>query len=301
MEQSIFYLRKHHLLHTSLHFEFCGFSRTLPFHSFGPAIRDYYILHIVLEGRGVYSVKDQQYSLKKGDFFLIRPGESTFYSSDSQKPWMYAWLAFSGTTADEIIEHSPFGTAHYTASTQKIDPYVKTILNCLLHQTETLNDELKLAENTYHFLRTFLLDAQPVVRDAPKKLSPLTLQVMEQVRNHYAENKSIQQIASDLAVNRSHLSRQFKQDIGISIQQWQIGIRVNQAAFLLNHTQLSIEAIAEQVGFGSLITLSRTFHQQTGETPSQYRKRSQTESIAYEEDSELWQSIRAQAYTSRST
>ncbi len=37
----------------------------MPFHSFGPAIRNDYILHVVMEGKGSYHVKNQQFQLKK--------------------------------------------------------------------------------------------------------------------------------------------------------------------------------------------------------------------------------------------
>ncbi|MDU4556904.1 MAG: AraC family ligand binding domain-containing protein, partial [Enterococcus faecium] len=84
MEQSIFLKKEHQQVEKELYFDFCGFSKTMPFHSFGPAIRNDYILHVVMEGKGSYHVKNQQFQLKKGDLFLIRPGDSTFYLSDGK-------------------------------------------------------------------------------------------------------------------------------------------------------------------------------------------------------------------------
>ena len=72
MEQSIFLKKEHQQVEKELYFDFCGFSKTMPFHSFGPAIRNDYILHVVMEGKGSYHVKNQQFQLKKGDLFLIR-------------------------------------------------------------------------------------------------------------------------------------------------------------------------------------------------------------------------------------
>ena len=37
-----------------LELKFCGYSECEPLHSFGPASRPIYILHIVLEGKGIY-------------------------------------------------------------------------------------------------------------------------------------------------------------------------------------------------------------------------------------------------------
>ena len=39
MEQAIFLKKEQRQLKTDLHFDYCGISKTLPFHAFGPAIR----------------------------------------------------------------------------------------------------------------------------------------------------------------------------------------------------------------------------------------------------------------------
>src|SRR5699024_7521920 len=107
-----------------LNFDFCGFSKTLPFHSFGPAIRQDFILHVIMEGKGTYHVREQRYELKKGDLFLIRPGESTFYLADGEDPWVYCWLSFGGAAAEEIIRRSPFKDDQYTMVSAGISAYV---------------------------------------------------------------------------------------------------------------------------------------------------------------------------------
>lgn len=86
MEQAIFLKNNIQHFDSKLHFDFCGVSKTFPFHAFGPSVRSNYILHIVLAGKGVYHVKDKKFTLKKGDLFLIRPGESTFYLADGSEP-----------------------------------------------------------------------------------------------------------------------------------------------------------------------------------------------------------------------
>ena len=158
MEQAIFLKKEQRQLKTDLHFDYCGISKTLPFHAFGPAIRQNYTLHIVMEGKGTYQVKNQQYHLKKGDLFLIRPGDSTFYLADGEDPWMYGWLSFGGAAADEIIHHSQFKKDQYTMVSSDTQKYINTILACLPFVEETLTNELHLNELTYRFLAILLED-----------------------------------------------------------------------------------------------------------------------------------------------
>ena len=162
MEQSIFLKKEHQQVEKELYFDFCGFSKTMPFHSFGPAIRNDYILHVVMEGKGSYHVKNQQFQLKKGDLFLIRPGDSTFYLSDGEDPWMYCWLSFGGHAAKEIIRQSLFREDQYTMVSSDMQKYIDIILECMKDTEETLENELQLTALTYRFLSVLLKDGRKI-------------------------------------------------------------------------------------------------------------------------------------------
>lgn len=301
MEQTIFLKKEQHLLKTDLHFDFCGISKTLPFHSFGPAIRQNYILHIVMEGKGTYQVKNQQYHLKKGDLFLIRPGDSTFYLADGEDPWMYCWLSFGGSAADEIICHSQFKEDQYTMVSSDIQKYIDTILACLPYTDETMENELHLNELTYRFLAALLEDGGKIHLGEPKIYSPLTVETVEYIEAHYAEPLTVEGIAQQLAVNRSHLSRVFSNHMAISVKEYILGVRINRGAFLLSMTEDSVENIAEQVGFNSLVVFSRMFKKLTGETATAYRKRMKNEDFKNVSLNELKERLEKQAIVHRAT
>ncbi len=85
MENSLYLVKEPNTHLRDCYFNFCGYSKTEPRHSFGPAIREQYLIHIVLEGEGYYSINEQKYYLKKGQGFVIPPGVSTFYQADEKK------------------------------------------------------------------------------------------------------------------------------------------------------------------------------------------------------------------------
>lgn len=76
---------------------FCGHEHCQPGHSFGPAVRPHYLIHVVLSGKGIFKHQGHTYSLKSGDSFLIKPMDSTYYEADRNNPWEYAWIGFNGT------------------------------------------------------------------------------------------------------------------------------------------------------------------------------------------------------------
>ncbi|MEY8351502.1 AraC family transcriptional regulator [Bacillus cereus] len=279
MEQAIFMKNEQRHFSSELFFDFCGFSKTLPFHTFGPAVRNSYIIHVVLDGKGIYYVKDKKYSLKKGNIFLIRPGESTFYRADAEEPWLYAWLSFGGKVADEIIYYSSFKEGNYSVASTNIQQYLDIILECMNCSHGTLEDELKLNELTYRFLRLLLTDGVEFSIGVKQNFSQLAIEAMTYIGEHYVEEITVSDVANHLAVNRSHLSRVFHNQFGMSMKDWILRVRMNHAAYLLSMTNESVENISYQVGFSSLVVFSRTFKKVTGETPTYYRKRMSTENF----------------------
>lgn len=301
MEQALFLKKGQHYLSGDLQFQFCGLSQTLPYHSFGPAIRECFVLHVVLEGKGTYHVKDRKFQLKKGNLFLIRPELTTFYRADAEEPWLYAWLAFSGEMAEEIVRHSAFGEEGFTMITANPQQYVETIKQCMEYSQDNLLNELKLNEQTYHFLANLLKDGGKVNATAEELSSPLSLATVEYIQQHYAEKITVEAIAKYLAVNRSHLSRVFSHQMDMGIKEYLNGVRTNKAAFMLAYTQETVEEIAIEVGFSSLIVFSRTFKKSTGETPTEYRKRMKNTPLAERTFSDMEEQLKQQAIVPRAT
>ena len=90
-----------------------GYEKCQSKHRFGPSLRDNYIVHFVISGKGRYTVNDTTHHLGTGDFFLIRPNELVDYEADVQDPWEYYWIGFSGTKVKEILHTNGIGAKDY--------------------------------------------------------------------------------------------------------------------------------------------------------------------------------------------
>ena len=69
-----------------------GWERCAPLHSFGPAVRNHYLFHLILSGQGVLRSTgpdgtDRQDRLGAGSGFLICPGQINTYWAGEQDPW----------------------------------------------------------------------------------------------------------------------------------------------------------------------------------------------------------------------
>ena len=91
---------------------FVGREACEPSHSFGPYIRDCYLVHFCLAGKGILTNKDGAFPIGVGEFFVIRPGEVTTYTADKSEPWEYIWIAFRSNEVYFDGKCSVFDTPH---------------------------------------------------------------------------------------------------------------------------------------------------------------------------------------------
>ena len=81
----------------------CGHEPCLSGHTWGPGVRDHYLIHLVVAGKGVYQVNGASYTLQAGDLFLAKPNQLITYAADETDPWEYYWVGFNGACANKLV------------------------------------------------------------------------------------------------------------------------------------------------------------------------------------------------------
>lgn len=86
-------------------------------------------------------------------------------------------------------------------------------------------------------------------------------------------NFSIAEIAEAYHVSPSRMSTLFKKEMGVSFSDYIWKMRLERAQELLTSTELSVDEIGLQIGYLTPNSFRRKFKQETGMTPSQYRRK----------------------------
>ena len=86
----------------------CGIERCAPSKTWGPGIRDHYLIHLVLSGKGEFEVGGRTWQVSTGDLFFARPSQLIRYTADEQYPWEYSWVGFNGACAHKLAAQLPF-------------------------------------------------------------------------------------------------------------------------------------------------------------------------------------------------
>lgn len=89
---------------------------------------------------------------------------------------------------------------------------------------------------------------------------------------HLEPRLSIRQVAARMGTNETYISRALNQGLGKSFNTFINGLRVDHAKSLIQSNDGSFLNIAFDSGFNSKATFNRVFRQQTGQTPTQFKK-----------------------------
>lgn len=120
-----------------------------------------------------------------------------------------------------------------------------------------------------HLLRNYCT-TQPKLSSYADGLSKANLQkVKEYINANLHQDLKLTDLAAISQISPYHFLRLFKQSLGITPHQYILQCRIEQAKYLLQHTELSIAEVANRVGFCDQSHLTRYFKRIVGVTPKQ--------------------------------
>jgi len=257
---------------TDLRMVNCGIEQCVPNFRWGPGIRDHFILHLVLSGKGTFKTKNREYILSKNSGFLVCPGEITEYRADAKDPWQYVWVGFDGIRARSILLQADLGSHNpdfELADALLLLPYVEKMLTC--NKMTTGRDEMLLGL-LYQFLSDFLNMMGP--KDIKTKESvqeDYVKKSVDYISSNYSRSFSVTDLASYTGLDRSYLYTLFIKYLHKSPKNYITEFRIKKAIDLMS-TNLSVQEISRSVGYEDALLFSKVFKTHTGNSPIKYRK-----------------------------
>ena len=251
-----------------------GYKQCSGGYSRGMEVRDFYILHYVISGRGIYSLNNRRFPVKAGESFLIYPNMQINYWADQRDPWEYCWVGFDGADARILMDaagYSPDKPVICPGSPEKIHQMLMEIYKC---RGQEIYQLISMTARLYNLLAYLIEDT---AKNSPVLTSRIGLSHVQQacdfIANNYSRPITISDIASHANISRSQLYRVFIRHISVSPLQYLLEFRLREACTIMQHHPQSIKNIAYAVGFENPLYFSTLFKRMTGETPSEYINR----------------------------
>ncbi|WP_313343871.1 AraC family transcriptional regulator [Sedimentibacter sp.] len=97
-------------------------------------------------------------------------------------------------------------------------------------------------------------------------------ETIQYIKKHYKEQLNLTDIAKYIGFNKNYLCTKFKREMGITIHQYLIEVRMEHARKLLIHNNESIDSVAYKSGFENALYFRSIFKKYNGLTPTAYRE-----------------------------
>ncbi|WP_276906225.1 AraC family transcriptional regulator [Faecalibaculum rodentium] len=256
----------------------CGREKCKPGHIFGPAARNHYLFHYVLEGRGTLMAAGTDdltntFEISAGQGFLLFPGQISTYIADARQPWTYCWIEFDGLQVKEALDRTQMtmdDPVYRSHTPQQRELMVQEMLYLIQHMKEPT---LHLIGHLFLFFSAFVESTR---RWQPRKSAKMAdfyiREAITFIEQNYTRDFSIEDIAATLGIDRGYFGKLFKRATGQSPQQFLIQYRLIKAANLLKTTELSIREVANSVGYENQLHFSRAFRKMYEMSPREYKK-----------------------------
>lgn len=241
-----------------------GYSADITVTRFGPGVRNSYIVHYVLSGKGYFN----GVPVSAGQGFLITPNMPEYYYPDENDPWEFLWIISDDPRVADLFEmlnadrQTHIFRYNYLSAARETASFFITNNNALLNGYEMLEILLKLFKNQHREKTHLLRSNADVYIEAARKYIDTNLQ----------NPVTVSEITDFLGITQPYLFRLFKERFSLSPKQYILDRKLTRALNLLADSSLSVTHIANSVGFPDVMTFSKCFKTKMGVSPQNYRK-----------------------------
>ncbi len=238
-----------------------------------PHYHDNYELGYVDEGSCHFACNNIIYQVAKGDLYLIRPGE-VHWGVIADRPFQ---RYYAGYNLNRLVSLEPL---HYSISECHVvrpeTPVIGQLLHEIIHEVQEGGPGFGYMISGLFIplivsaLRCFPADQQRARNIQSTSLTPLVQRSIELLHSDMAYG--LEDLSAILHVSKTHLAREFRRQIGLSVGKYAHSLRMDRARHMLRDTADNIGEIAGKLGFASIQSFSGAYKKATGQSPLEFRR-----------------------------
>ena len=235
-----------------------------------------YILHYVLSGRGTIHIGNRDFEVHANNFFILPPHSKATYEQEKEDPWAYIWIEMSGTALKGILGTTTLGPENFIFSDSP-SKEGERIMTAMVEGDAVASEEsecLLITGYIYRFLAFMVTHYSKVQSQTSSKKEETVKQIERYLSIHYSDSGlSVASVAEHFCFSPSYLTRLFKEQEGLTPIQFIDETRMKKAIELLNHRTLTVNQIAEAVGYKNQFYFTKRFKRYFGMPPTKYKQK----------------------------
>ncbi len=230
------------------------------------------ILIYCFDGCGVVKLGQNTFTIERGHVVLLPANEAHTYFAAAKQPWSILWMHIAGKQCSRIFENLGIDTRNpllYVPDVEIVHQAFEDVYACLNYHYSDAG-LLAMTGELLRFLSKIKLHHNHPHRErqAVEDRIMATIDFMEQ---HLDMPLSLADLAACASQSVPHYCKLFKRRTSQSPMAFFIQLKIRKACELLDQTDQSVKAIAEELGYDDPYYFSRQFKKIQGCSPSHYR------------------------------
>lgn len=236
---------------------------------FGPRVQNDLQLVMLYTGEMNVTIDGRSLHARPGSVVLLKPGhEESFAFSKTEQSW-HRWIAV--TVSPEAYDDRNRRALQALPEVLPLSEEMNRLTDLMIMLLQRLSPA-DAAVRSLGVSALQLYPAESVRMLQQREKHPGVYRALEHIRQHYAEQLTLAQLAAQAGLSSEHLVRLFRQSERTTPIDYLWKYRVGQAVELLINTGLNVSEVAERCGFQTSHHLARLIKQRTGRTASEVRR-----------------------------
>jgi AraC family transcriptional regulator of arabinose operon len=239
-----------------------------------------WLVILTIHGRGRFGYPGGEHHTEPGELILIKPRTFQDYGVEkTHQAWDLAWAHFMPRSHWLALMNWP-AVAPGLMSLRIADKTVMThVTNALLEANDLARSALPGREMfALNALERMLLWCDCVNPNSEQRLLDERVQrAMDFLCRNIGRRITLGDVAKVAHLSPSRLAHLFREQVGVTPQQYLENERLERAKQLLELTAYTVQQISAQVGFDNPFYFTRRFKKHTGHSPRDYRQTVQSE------------------------
>lgn len=228
------------------------------------------LLVYTLGGKGYLKYRNNNYTLKKNDIFLIDCIDHQYYTTDTNDLWKLEWIHFNGIQSRDYIELIYKNSGPVLSLDKETIVPVKIRKIHQLYKSGDIRFDIISSCCIAEILTELLLQSCHGRPDS--EYMPETVQkAVSFIEKNCSSPIKLDTISKHACISKYYLSRQFKKYTGYSPHEYIIKQRLSHSKNLLKNSELPVYEIASKSGFQSASHFIKTFSRYENQTPLKFR------------------------------
>ena len=256
-----------------------------------PHSHNFYELVYVLEGSAEQNISGDRVTVKKGDYYIIDYNTVHSYTNCSDFHIINCLFKpeFIDKTLKGCVSFSKLITNYLIQFNYSI--LTKIPADNIFHDENSTIKELFEAmyrESGYHtggyielmrcyLIQILVLSLRSIYMPTGSRKSYITDRIIQHIEEHYTEHITLGEICSELNFTLPYLSRKFRDETGMTFQQYLQNMRIEQSCRLLAETDKKVTEIAHDVGYADIKFFGELFKKSMNMTPREFRAQIKSE------------------------